>query len=280
MADILTNAEKSEKSEMVEAAKNRGFLTTTQAAVLLGVSPDTILKWVKAGKISSHRTLGGHYRISPSAIELPEKDLAGANYSVVDAASEQDSQQSDFQYCWQFQSKNGKIKKECLSCLSYQSRSYRCYELRRQTDSEDYWQSVCNTSCEKCSYYHEVIGKERNVLILSNGRKLLKKGEDTGQTEDFRIEFAESEYECSCLVEKFRPDYFVIDYALGVRRVTALCRSIHNDKRIPVSRVIISSKENNLQDYCDKEMYGWITRPFTIRQLKSCIEGSSRPFCE
>ena len=48
---------------MTETNRKRDYLTTTQAAEMLSVSPDTVLKWVKAGKLRAHRTLGGHFRI-------------------------------------------------------------------------------------------------------------------------------------------------------------------------------------------------------------------------
>ena len=48
---------------------NQKHYTTSQAAKLLSVSADTVLKWVKAGKINSYRTPGGHYRIPADAVE-------------------------------------------------------------------------------------------------------------------------------------------------------------------------------------------------------------------
>ncbi|OGL47597.1 MAG: hypothetical protein A2161_15390 [Candidatus Schekmanbacteria bacterium RBG_13_48_7] len=53
------------------------YLTTTQAAKLLSVAPDTILKWVKAGKLTSRRTLGGYFRI-------PMEELASFSSEISD----------------------------------------------------------------------------------------------------------------------------------------------------------------------------------------------------
>lgn len=41
----------------------RAYLTTHQVARLLGVSLPTVVNWIEAGKISAHRTPGGHRRI-------------------------------------------------------------------------------------------------------------------------------------------------------------------------------------------------------------------------
>ena len=39
------------------------FLTTGQAAKKLSVTPDTVLKWIKSGKLDAMKTPGGHNRI-------------------------------------------------------------------------------------------------------------------------------------------------------------------------------------------------------------------------
>jgi excisionase family DNA binding protein len=46
----------------------KDLYSTFQAAKVLGVSPDTVLKWIKAGKLPASRTLGGHYRIRRDTI--------------------------------------------------------------------------------------------------------------------------------------------------------------------------------------------------------------------
>jgi len=42
---------------------NPEYLTTTEAARLLGVTPQTIRNWIRSGKITTEPTLGGHNRI-------------------------------------------------------------------------------------------------------------------------------------------------------------------------------------------------------------------------
>lgn len=44
--------------------KQQPFLTTHQASRLLGVSLPTVVNWIEAGRLSAHRTPGGHRRIS------------------------------------------------------------------------------------------------------------------------------------------------------------------------------------------------------------------------
>ncbi len=52
----------------------KGYLTTFQAADILAVTPDSILKWIKSGKLKARRTPGGHYSISRQKIELLLKE--------------------------------------------------------------------------------------------------------------------------------------------------------------------------------------------------------------
>ena len=40
------------------------LLTTTQAAIAIGLSPSTVLRALKDGKLKSFKTPGGHYRVS------------------------------------------------------------------------------------------------------------------------------------------------------------------------------------------------------------------------
>ena len=49
---------------MGSGGQKQSFLTTHQASRLLGVSLPTIVNWIEAGRLSAHRTPGGHRRIS------------------------------------------------------------------------------------------------------------------------------------------------------------------------------------------------------------------------
>jgi excisionase family DNA binding protein len=48
---------------------DREYLTTFEAAKMMLVTPDSVLKWIKSGKLAARRALGGHYRIERSKIE-------------------------------------------------------------------------------------------------------------------------------------------------------------------------------------------------------------------
>ncbi len=55
------------------------FLTAGQAAAMMGVSPRTIVKWSKEGKLPHQMTLGGHRRYMRHQIQaILEKNTSSA----------------------------------------------------------------------------------------------------------------------------------------------------------------------------------------------------------
>ena len=52
-----------------EPAPGDALLTRAGVARLLGVSPTTVTRWAREGRIACHVTLGGHHRFDRSVIE-------------------------------------------------------------------------------------------------------------------------------------------------------------------------------------------------------------------
>jgi excisionase family DNA binding protein len=48
---------------------SRSWLTASQAAARLHVSPKTVARWAKGGRLEHRRTLGGHRRYDPALID-------------------------------------------------------------------------------------------------------------------------------------------------------------------------------------------------------------------
>jgi len=51
------------------------FLTAQQVADRLAVSPKTIARWSKAGRLAHLRTLGGHRRYDPEMVDQLARQL-------------------------------------------------------------------------------------------------------------------------------------------------------------------------------------------------------------
>ena len=52
-----------------------GYLTTSGAAAILQVSPKTVARWVKEGKLPHRKTLGGHARFNETEIRALYESL-------------------------------------------------------------------------------------------------------------------------------------------------------------------------------------------------------------
>ncbi len=101
--------------------KNEDFasdwVTTGEAAELCGVTPDTILKWIKSGKLHAAKTAGGHHRMRRKTL---------APYLAVIERSDADNgkqSKSSFLICWQFHAAKNGIRSKCRKCPVYLSNS-------------------------------------------------------------------------------------------------------------------------------------------------------------
>lgn len=59
------------------AMKQKEIYGTNEVAKILGVSPTTVWKWCKEGKIKCGKTPGGHFRIPRSEVERLLKEIKG-----------------------------------------------------------------------------------------------------------------------------------------------------------------------------------------------------------
>ena len=89
---------------------NNPFLTTGEAAELCGVTPDTILKWIKRGTLKVARTAGGHHRIEKSAL---------TPYLAVRDRSDDGSGPGGMEACWQLHETRNGIRSKCRKCPVY-----------------------------------------------------------------------------------------------------------------------------------------------------------------
>ncbi len=253
---------------MKDNLMNKEFLTTSQAAKILSVSPDTVLKWVKAGKIKSNRTFGGHFRIPASEVKLfngsVSDDLDNVNNGHLAVP---------YQYCWEYLAAGGPIKSECKDCITFRSRASRCYELKDIPGGLGCLNLMCDTECSRCEYFKVVNGQKLNILILSENEKIVQDLDNLDDTGIFSIHFTRDEYSAAIAIQEYRPDYIIVDCSIGKKRTGYICNNLFNDIRIPVVRIILSSKSKNIKDYCDNEIFGWIRKPFDVDQLRECIRG-------
>ncbi len=255
----------SEKCGMVQ-----NYYTTSQVAEILSVSSDTVLRWVRSGKIPSYRTLGGHSRIPAQVIEGLVRDTERADRIPAGLKGDQPHLR-----CWDFYAQAGG-ESTCRECPTFRSRSRRCYEIRFIPEDFEQLGLSCPTSCQKCEYFRIARPQATSALIVSRSEKWLRKLGDQAVDPELVLRFARSEYECARVVEEFRPDFFVLDSGVGTSRTREICRHLHADPRVPISRVLITSRRPRWSEACDREICGWIKKPFSATQLRDLVTGVGR----
>lgn len=148
---------------------NGKYLSTGQAATRCSVSPDTVLKWIRSGRLLARRTAGGHHRIDEEDLERLLEDS-----SPSDRVPESHEHQRRFQYCWEYNG-SGQLLDECKKCPVYLMRAHRCYEVAKLAPEVGPPRTFCVESCEDCGFYRMVQGQRTNVLVVTDDAELTRK---------------------------------------------------------------------------------------------------------
>jgi excisionase family DNA binding protein len=61
--------------ERGKAGEQSPFLTRSEVSRLLGVSPNTVTRWAREGRLPCQVTLGGHHRFDRDVVEQLRKSL-------------------------------------------------------------------------------------------------------------------------------------------------------------------------------------------------------------
>lgn len=240
------------------------YITTGQAASLCSVTPDTVLKWIKAGKIPASRTPGGHYRISRTDVE---QFITPKPAQIITEITPRRS----FQYCWEFYATEGKVNEDCLRCIVYRSRSSRCYEISQMPNDIGHSKLYCTDSCEECEYYKTVVGQKKSILVVTDNEYLKAMIVELTARNGYNIEFADCEYNCSMLMENYRADFIFLDCSMGMGRTRQFAQHIAADPRLPFVRIVLVGERHQFPRECEKEVFATIANPFKSSDLEELI---------
>ena len=246
---------------------SRDLISTGEAAALCSVTPDTVLKWIRSGKIKAHRTPGGHHRISRQTLQ--------SVLAMSGAPGRPDVHSDAFQYCWEFNSKAGKMPSGCRDCIVYRSGTRRCYEMQSLPTQAGYVGLFCRGSCDDCEYFHTVHGERPNVLVVSDRPTFRRRLEKDMDASKFSLKVTDCEYRCSMVIENFRPDYIVIDCAFGTERSREFATMLYEDPRIPFVRVVLVGNSSDLPGECDRSVFAVVGRRFDATTLSNLIVNST-----
>ncbi|MCP4606022.1 MAG: excisionase family DNA-binding protein [Proteobacteria bacterium] len=243
------------------------MLTTGQAAQICSVTSDTVLKWIRSGRLPATRTPGGHHRVS-------KRDLMRVLTSEQQHTENlrQDFKRTAFRYCWEFNGK-GKLLEGCQECVVYQMRAKRCYEVVERAKEIGHNKLFCKSSCQECEYYQVVHLQKANLLVVTDNQILAADLQRGAYSEGFNLEISNCEYHTSALVNLFRPDFAIVDCSLGPQIAQDICNHLVEDPRIPFIRVILAGDEDEFPVECDREVFARMEKPFCMKDVAQCIKG-------
>jgi excisionase family DNA binding protein len=261
------------------------LLTTGQAAKLCAVTPDTVLKWIKKGKLVASRTAGGHYRVAlpdlePFLAEFGQKGTGlarSSSVSVGTAPTPAPSPEDDGVPCWEFLADGGEVRDECRTCVVYRVRATRCFLMAGIESDVGHSKHFCQGSCEDCVYYQRVKGGSAQVLFITADGGLESQIEWFDEA-SVKLRFARNGYEASTLIQEFRPEVLIIDLDGLSDQGYGLLDSIAADPRLPHVRVILVAPTGQLERILQRTRHRLVVsileKPDVCRNIAEIVDGS------
>ena len=244
------------------------LLTTGQAAKFCSVTPDTILKWIKKGRLKGVRTAGGHYRVQ-------RQDLQPHMVTPGPTAQPQGCPQN--LHCWQYLSDRGVVRDSCRECVVYRTRAAQCFGMAGLEADRGHRRRLCQTSCHDCVYYRRVNGLPTNVMVITPDDELIERLSDE-EDKSVILRFARNGYEASAIIHDFRPAFVAIDVERIPIDDIGLLDSLSNDPRIPGLKVILAAPPGATRQERPKLdndlVVGALEKPFGTRRIAKVINDS------
>ncbi len=230
------------------------YLTTGEAARLLAVTPDTVLKWIHRGRIPAVQTAGGHHRIEKREIDrlMSERRPPPANAPAGAAR------------CWEYFGEEGSVRPACLQCPVYRFRAARCFEVQETPGFACGESRMCAGACAACPYYLRTHRLPQRILVVSRDEDWMAglRGQEGGEVE---LAFAGGAYEAAAVVGEFLPGSVVLDGELPEAEVEALRGGLKRDRRIPWVRVFLAGGPAGEE--------GFIARQLRVEDLVPLVIG-------
>ncbi len=244
-------------------------LTTGIAAKLCGVTPDTVLKWIKKGTLRAFKTAGGHYRIDRT--DLEPFIIAKTGNAETPSAGNESAGGGVLNFCWEYHSDRGSVKSQCRNCMVFRAKAERCYLLAGLGHNAGHEAVYCQEeSCFNCSYFRLIEKSIHNVLIISDHEEL-KRSLNASGVKSLQLRFANEMGEIIEQLKDFIPDYIVIDYSMNAVRTNELSYFLISNPIIRGIPVIIAAERVEAERLQQEGVCASINLPFTINDLEKCI---------
>ena len=250
--------------------EDSSWLTTGQAAKLCSVTPDTILKWIRKGRLQGVRTAGGHYRVQRRDLE----HLATPTDEAYRSQPERRSSNPNPLRCWEYLGDGGGVKENCKSCVVYRTRATRCFELAQLGIDNGHGREFCQTGCSDCIYYRRVKGLATNVLVITSDADLTKEL-TTDEIAGLDLRFAGNGYQASAMINEFRPAFVLVDRETTTGGGDDVLKCLAHDPRVPGLKVILAvakgTPAQERQDLIKDHVVSAIEKPFGGRQIATVV---------
>ncbi len=242
------------------------LLTTGKAARLCSVKPDTVLKWIKKGRLPASRTAGGHYRVE-------ERDLL-----LVLSQSAADEKEWEEHAalccrpmrCWEYM--NHGPGNECQDCVVYRVQAMWCFRLVNLMRSAGCAKRFCTSPCQECPYYRRVHGQPTNVLVITRDENLIQ-DLAKGESASVAFRFARRGYDASAIITVFRPAFVVLDQAVLESLGVALLEALVSDPRTAGARIVVAVRKGSVNYRVHNHaVFATIEEPFKAGELLALIE--------
>lgn len=269
------------------SSERSDLLTTGQAAKLCAVTPDTVLKWIKKGRLKASRTAGGHYRVAlpdlrPFLAGFGQGEEPRASRQATVHVSSHDGTEATAEEvpCWEYLTVDGSVQEECKQCVVYRVRATRCFLMAGLDGDVGHSRQFCHGSCEDCVYYQRLQGGSASVLFITADQNLEGQIEGFGG-EEFSLRFARNGYEASTVIQDFRPEILIIDLEGLPDHGFGLLDSVAADPRLPHARVILVAPpgtiERVLQRPRHRQVVSVLEKPQVCGHIADIVNGSLAP---
>ena len=242
-------------------------MSTGQAAEVCHVERDTVLKWIKCGKLPAERTAGGHYRIA-----WPELNRFLASRRRPGQSNQRPGPMAGRLRCWEYLATDGRIHQECRHCAVYRVQAARCFELLRLGCELGHRHLFCHGSCEDCAYYRRLTGLPTRVLVLTRRESLMQKLWH-GEADDLEFRFARNAYEAARQVGEFRPAFVVVESANGGEALEELLDCLAADTRSPGMRIILATGRQRTPEQRRRLVAGFVPEDFEAADIRKAVAG-------
>jgi excisionase family DNA binding protein len=126
------------------------YFTTNDIAQMCNVTRQTVINWIKGGKVTANLTPGGHRRVLREDLVSFFQDNR-MDISIVEEFEKEN--RGRIPYCWEYHAvgfPSRSSQHECERCITREAYALHCYALVHALGKE---RDACHTGCENCGYY-------------------------------------------------------------------------------------------------------------------------------